>query len=174
VFDILKAIFIHPNTIDKICFSMIHIRITTSILLLLLALDVFAQDDSPNELTLYLEFGVSNASLKDQVFSDLKFNGIVFQSSLGFEKTTNLSFWSVGLSGKLGTIKYDNIFPTLYLDFDLSFKFAKTIDHSARNSLYAGGVFASKLNILDYDGYENGSWMSGHSLGLLLRKNIIL
>lgn len=144
------------------------------LLFLLCGLLSFAQESQPNTRNLYLEIGVSHESLKDKVFADLKFDGPIFQAGLGFEKTTNKSFWSVDLSGNFGTIKYGNIFPTLYLDLGLGFKYAKSINSTDQNSLFAGGAIYSNLNILDYNGYENGSWMTGHNIGILLKKNVLL
>lgn len=118
--------------------------------------------------------GIVNHVLKDNVFSDLRFEGFVSQFGLDFQNINSKSYLSIAINGNYGTIDYNKFFKTSYLDFNLIANYARSINKTNLNSLYVGGSFKSLINILDYNGYENGSWMTGYSLAILLRKNLRL
>lgn len=118
--------------------------------------------------------GIVNQVLKDKVFSDLKFEGFVSQLSLDFQSISSKSYWSIALTGNYGGIGYNEFFNTQYLDFNFIATYARSANQANLNALYVGASFKSLVNIIDYDGYENGSWLTGYSVAILLKKNINL
>jgi len=137
----------------------------------LFCITLLSQDNSNNKSLLNIKLGLSQESVKDIVFSDLKFHGIVPSFGIAFEKEKANTHLSIFANGKYGKIDYDNkYFKSDFIDMNLGFKYAKVLPNKFLSDLYLGTVINAGLNILDYDGYENGSWMSGYSLGFFARK----
>ena len=141
--------------------------------LLLIALSAFAQDE-PKQRNLYIKIGPSSQSLKDKVFSDLNFKGLVLAYGIGYNKSNSKKYYGIDITGNYGNISYEGLFKSAYINFNLAIKYTVNLNKENINGLYAGPALNARLNILDYEGYDNGSWMSGYSLDLLLRKNISL
>jgi len=136
------------------------------------SLDLYAQEYSGSGFNVILN--LSNETLKDKAFSDLRFNGNTFGLGLEYEKLNSRSYSSLGVAADFGNIGYNNFFASDYINLVFRLKYAKQLENFAIKKFHAGFTFDSRLNILDYDGFENGSWTSGYSLGLLLRKEIVV
>lgn len=133
-----------------------------------ISVNLSAQSDSKK---LVVHGGALQVALVDEVFSDLRFGGLLYQVGVGYEQNKGRSFWSFNLKGDAGNIDYNNLFTSYYLELNLDLKLGRSINQNDQSAFYAGAFINGRLNILDYDGYENGSWMSGYSLGVFVRKS---
>jgi len=134
-------------------------------LFILLSINVFGQDTNEENSRFFFELGIANKTLKDRSFSKLRFHGFIPSLEIGYENTKK-NYWNIDLLAKYGIINYRNRhFPTTYIEGNLSIRYALPVSDKS----WAGGRFRTSLNVLDYDGFDNGAWMTKHHLDVFLR-----
>lgn len=138
---------------------------------LLISCTLLGQDDLTsinNNLT--IQAGVNYLSLIDQTFSPIVIAGTIPNFRIGFNQNKrNKTLWSTDISVAYGNLDYNNeYFSSTYASVQLSFNYLSKIKSFGKSKLYLGGQFSSVLNILDYDGFESGSWYTAQQLEPIL------
>lgn len=139
------------------------------ILLLMFYSDlVYAQnieESSPKTSAIHIHAGAANILMKDRSFSPLNFYGTTFASALGYEKQKKEHLLVFDLKVKYGTLTYNKYFPTDMYDVKLSGGYARKL-HYEHQPLqgFVGAKVHGALRLLNYNGFDNGSWIS--SVGL--------
>jgi len=138
---------------------------------LLITCTVLGQNDLTsikNYLT--IQPGISYLSLKDQTFSPIVFSGTSPTIKLGFgQNRRNEARWNTDISASYGNIDYQNeYFPSAYLSAQFSFNYLSKFKSLGKANLFLGAQFRSVLNILDFEGFNSGSWYSAQQLEPML------
>jgi len=136
--------------------------------------NVMAQDG------FHLELGATQLYSKDNVFSLLKFQGQLVQPHIGYRRNKGGNRqWSIYFSPGLGSIFYNkelagtdrtkHFTSSRYqAGLELDYLFRST------TSRWLGVGFISSAMILDFDGFDNGSWYTQQALAVKAKEDFSL
>ncbi len=133
---------------------------------------VYGQENAPTKINLIsLEAGLSNEVLLDQTFSRLKFQGWVPCFKVGYEKKIPKSyFWKLTLRAAYGGVDYNNtLFSSDFIEARLVCSYARAVWIKPNNIAYVGANISSNVGILDYNGFDSGSWLTAQNIAAFSR-----
>lgn len=123
------------------------------------------EDSPPKTSSIHVHIGAANVLMKDRSFSALNFSGTILTTTLGYEKQKKEHLLVFDLNTKYGTLTYGKYFPTDLYDLKLSGAYARKLRYKHQPLQgFLGAKVHSALRLLDYNGFDNGSWIS--SVGL--------
>jgi len=125
-------------------------------------------EDNPLKTnSIHIQAGTANVLMKDRSFSPLNFHGLTSAFTLGYQRQKKEHLLVFDIKAKYGTLTYNKYFPTSMYDVKLSGGYAKKIHENQPLQGFLGAKVHTALRLLDYNGFDNGSWISSIGLDIL-------
>ena len=117
-----------------------------------------------------ISIGAEQASLKDRTFSPTVFSGILPTANLAFRRNNrDQKLISARIRASYGNIEDSGeYFRSTITSAGLSINYLSRIKSTTQSKVFFGGQFKSVLEVLDYNGFESGSWFTAQRLEPIL------
>lgn len=114
-----------------------------------------------------LNVGFSRDLLADNYFSKLRFDGLGIRFGLNYDSKSEKHWWNIGANGGFGTISTSkDYFPTRLTSYKLSGLYTHRVTEIGPVEFYLGGKIQSRGQILNFEDYDNISWLAAHGFSL--------